>query len=114
MSEMKKKKKSQTNKNQLHNFFPLIHTTDTNLSLKLSYLPLSILNFFLLLRLIYETIFQLVSMMPQSIPFMMSVLLKKFVAAEKTRACLFYIFSFKDYHKLTHTGSLREIIVFVL
>lgn len=35
-----------TNNNQLHSFFPLIHTTDTDLSLKLSYLPLSILNFF--------------------------------------------------------------------
>lgn len=79
MSEMKKQK-LQTNKYQLHYFFPLIHTTDTGLSLKLSYLPLSILNFFLL-KLMYETVFQLVSMIPQSIPFMMSVLLKKFVAA---------------------------------
>lgn len=39
------------------NFFPFIHTTATDLSLKLNHLPLALLKFFLLLKLIYEDVF---------------------------------------------------------
>jgi len=106
MPEMKKK----TKHTQPFSFFPFIHTTDTDLSLKLNYLPVSILKVFLLLKLIYENFFQLVSMILRSTPFMMPVLLEKFAAAyRKLELTVFFnIFSLKDYHKLSHTGSLRE------